>query len=727
MDRKKISLIVVCLVLTLWLAASVSATCWKWSNAAKQWGTAQDSTDATCPTGFINYVIAQAKPTEPPLPSMGCASSAECPTGTCSGGVCVSVSVSATPQSPSVQGSAGGACTADTACGSGLMCESKVCAYVDPDACKQQNGGVDCVLQGLGYLPTKTEKPAGQAPAGPSKTTGCVDDSQCGVGFCLGGQCIFAGEETCKEFAGPENCVSNEPKGPGWRASAEASGKATPTGGGTGIVTPGEAGEKKGEATAKEGYPNDGSCMTANPSGCYCKDNGRCFPVDQPGSSGRPGDTDKAPKCPPDVSCTSYVDKDGRTVVTTGDCPSGKTCYSDNGAYKYTDKDGKTHYVDVQPGACAGISNAKDCVDTGDGRHYICAAPCVPGGSFATAGEVADNIKYWSPPRGGDCGGGTAIRSEAGATVCEIVGDCPTAGYVVAPSCSRNLAEEQSYADFQREMQDQARIKGLQEGIAAGAAWGQMLSFITLGKIPSNIEMGWQTDLKQFMAGTGAGAWLSGRPEYSICYVTPDITDTVGMIMNPSGSGIGMWVKGEYTLVSGRPNETAPTQLYDLYIYKITLSVMPAGLTKNSGKKDCADKIDFYIKLQDLQSGAGKTQQIDFRQVGDPNDDMIELLCDGQPATYTGSSAIIWSSKDLYDSICLEFLNTDFNPTIAGALSGNSGKLCARVVQSGSLEDLGCTRSAGGISFDCPTAATEAPAASTAPAPPASTVWGRAG
>jgi len=280
--------------------------------------------------------------------------------------------------------------------------------------------------------------------------------------------------------------------------------------------------------------------------------------------------------------------------------------------------------------------------------------------------------------------------------VCEIVGECPDAWY--EPSCSRSLEEEQGYASYQRSLRQQARLSSLLEAGAAGKAWGQVLSYITFGAIPAEAPLWkefWETD---------TGLALTGNWETSICRITPDVSDTISLVMNVANTGIGMWVKGEETQVHGRPNITAPEQVYDLFIYKLTLSVLPSGLTEHSGERGCVDHVNFYVRLY----GPEGMEQVDFGERGDPSDDLNQLRCDGPPATYTGGSALIWESRKQFDRVCLEFVDSNLHSQIRDEL--DNGKLCADIIDAGRPESIGCTVDLAGLSFDCPAAKGERPA-----------------
>ncbi len=281
--------------------------------------------------------------------------------------------------------------------------------------------------------------------------------------------------------------------------------------------------------------------------------------------------------------------------------------------------------------------------------------------------------------------------------VCQIVGDCPNDFY--QPSCSRSLEEETAYAGYIDSLRKQARLSSLLEAGAAGKAWGQVLSFVTFGTIPAEAPL-W----KEFW-DTDTGLALTGNWETSICRITPDVSDTISLVMNVANTGIGMWVKGEETQVHGRPNITAPEQVYDLFIYKLTLSVLPSGLTEHSGERDCVDRVNFYVKLYGPE---GVEEQVDFGESRDPSDNIVQLRCDGPPATYTGGSAIIWQSRKQFDRVCLEFVDSNLHSQIRDEL--DNGKLCADIVSAGKPESIGCTVDLSFLSYDCPAAKGERPA-----------------
>lgn len=499
-------------------------------------------------------------------------------------------------------------------------------------------------------------------------------------------------------------------------------------GGGSPGPTPAPGGGGAPIAAPAEGYTDQVTCLRTfgASGGCYRDAAGKWFPSSATATGTRPGE-EGYPPCPGGVTCQYYVDNKGRTTVATA-CPTGVRCFTQADAVRYQD-DAGTHYRVTHFGACTDVAvpGGMECKQVGSGtdvRHFFCArgdAACSRAEASATAGDVAENTKYWTPSSRSDCieAGGNVVTINGQETgVCRVVGDCPGEDSYLGSSCSESFSDEMEYAEYKDYVRRQVRIKSLQEGIDAGAAWGEMFSFITMGRVRADwVEFGWQSDLKDFLEGNGFGAWLAGRPEYSICYITPDVSDTVGMIMNTGGTGIGMWVKGEFTPVLGRPNETAPTETFDLYLYKITLSVMPSGLTENSGEEDCADRIRFYVRLH---GDNGITQEVDFRQPGDPSDNPIDLQCDGPPVTYTGSSAIVWPARQQFNRVCIEFQDSDLHEQISDELEDNN-KLCADIVESGSPEDLGCTITMPGPApnFDCPTATGEQPAGtSAAPAAP---------
>lgn len=471
------------------------------------------------------------------------------------------------------------------------------------------------------------------------------------------------------------------------------------------------------------GYTDQAECLRnfGAAGGCYRDPTGKWHPSSATATGTRPGE-EGYPPCPSGKTCTYYIDNQGRTTVATT-CPTGVRCFTQADAVTYRD-DAGTHYRVTHTGACAGVGvpsgmQCKEVTIDELQRHFFCDRndrACAGAQAPATGGDVAENTRYWTPSSRSGCieAGGNIVSIDGQETgVCRVVGDCPGGG-ILSPSCSKSLSDEMKYAEYKNYIRLQARVKSLQEGIDAGRAWGEMFSFITMGRVPADwIEFGWQSDLKDFLEGNGFGAWLAGRPEYSICYITPDVSDTVGMIMNTGGTGIGMWVKGEFTPVLGRPNETAPAEAYDLYLYKITLSVMPSGLTANSGDEDCADRIRFYVRLH---GEGGVTQEIDFRQPGDPSDNQIDLQCDGPPVTYTGSSAIVWPARQQFNKVCIEFQDSDLHDQISSELEDNN-KLCADLVESGSPEDLGCSISVGrdlpAVTFDCPTATGEQPVESS--------------
>ncbi|MBI4149913.1 hypothetical protein HY488_00755 [Candidatus Woesearchaeota archaeon] len=468
-----------------------------------------------------------------------------------------------------------------------------------------------------------------------------------------------------------------------------------------------------------EGYPDADACLNAGFGPCKQLANGRYAPLTQPALGSRPGeDPGAATACT--GNCFYYNDpQTGETLVTrnAADCGS-QGCIQENSYAQWQDAEGKQHFIPTINAPCEGVATVGDqkcyTVPGTTDRSYICGGPNNPScpsegtqAQSANARTVASKRQYWTPPSADECTnkGGRMIE---GTGVCEVIGDCPASWY--QPSCSKNLEEEKAYATYIVSLLNQARLSSLLEAGAAGRAWGQVFSFMTFGAIPADKplwEEFWETD---------AGMVITGNWETSICRITPDVSDTIGIVMNAEGSGIGMWVKGEFSQVRGRPEETAPEQTYDLYIYKLTTSVMPSGLTAHSGEEGCADKVRFYIRLQ---GGGAESEDVDFGQQGDPSDNIVELQCNGPPATYSGSSAIIWPSRNKFEKVCLEFEGTDFHPQIADEV-GN--ELCADLVESGSPEDLGCSIDVGSVfnpTFECPTATGERPAGyETAPSAP---------
>ncbi len=471
----------------------------------------------------------------------------------------------------------------------------------------------------------------------------------------------------------------------------------------------------------QDGYTTLSECFEKHDD-CKQMLNGRFLP---PGAAptakaARPGEAGVKNPCEGVSSCFMFKDPstgEMRFVKRSDECPQGQ-CASSGSAVAYQDKKGKTDYSASFSGTCVDKDKGKSCYEYKDSgglpRYYYCTEDsklCQAAQPVANPAEIAQKTRYWTPPSPDYCtkAGGRMVGDSG---VCQVIGDCPNKGYVYSPSCSESLTEEQSYAKYVNDMKSQARLSSLMEAGAVGRAWGQVFGFITGKDADKPLwEDFWKTD---------AGMGITGNWEMSICRITPDVSSTVSMIMNPSGTGIGMWMKGEYTQIKDRPDEAAPEKLYDLYLYKMTLSVMPSGLTPNAGKENCDDKLAFSVNLY---GEGGVSEQVDLGKKGDATDDIAQLTCKDPPMTYSGTSALIWSSKVKYNRVCIRFVDSNLAGFISEKLdSCDGGKcLCSTLVESGSPADLGCTVKSRGLahSYSCPTASGEKPQGSqTAPNAP---------
>ncbi len=225
---------------------------------------------------------------------------------------------------------------------------------------------------------------------------------------------------------------------------------------------------------------------------------------------------------------------------------------------------------------------------------------------------------------------------------------------------------------------EQSKFQNIWEGKQALRGWIQI--FVAFG-----VSDEWDREAFQELiqwAETTAGLAVSGRWEESICRYTPDFDQPTSMIQYPGSGQFGIWIEGAKT-VSQKVNESDPQRRgREQKLYKITGSVMPAGLTFNSGKEGCADKIKFNIMLDD-----------DVVDLGEPGtaQDLVNLNCDSDPFEFIGQNAIYIIEPKDYDRVCFRFETPYLKQAIKEQLP--DGKLCARIVESGTPEDFGCGQS----------------------------------
>lgn len=253
---------------------------------------------------------------------------------------------------------------------------------------------------------------------------------------------------------------------------------------------------------------------------------------------------------------------------------------------------------------------------------------------------------------------------------------CSAAGGVPSLTCCTDSQVDCEQAQRNHQIAlEQARMQTMWEGKQAVRGWIKI--FVAFGMSDE-----WDREIFQDLiqwAETTAGLFATGRWEESICRYTPDFDQPTSMVMYPGSNQFGIWIEGAKTVTS-KVNESDPQRGGRMQkLYKITGSVMPRGLTFNSGKEGCADEVRFNIMLDD-----------DVVDLGKPGSaqDLVDLNCDSEPYSLVSQDATYINDSKDYNRVCFRFETRDLKQAIREQLPG--GKLCARIVESGTPQDLGC-------------------------------------
>ncbi|PIN86813.1 hypothetical protein COV19_02980 [Candidatus Woesearchaeota archaeon CG10_big_fil_rev_8_21_14_0_10_44_13] len=256
-----------------------------------------------------------------------------------------------------------------------------------------------------------------------------------------------------------------------------------------------------------------------------------------------------------------------------------------------------------------------------------------------------------------------------------ITAQCTKEGKLDEECQAKFAGAAKSHAAFMNFMMEQQEFT-FQEGIQLGSnLWALGVKFKLWSEADNPMSQ-----LNEFFTNSKVGLWLSGNWEKSICWETTDFNNAGdGVAFVPGTENVGAWVAGEYVLYR-HPSLSNPSQTINEYIYRITSSVTPSGLTMHSGSANCIDQIQFQYSLDG--------HAIDMDMDGNTNDDMVRLLCDSAPYSLTGQNTLVRYSDTLYGLVCINFQPMFLKPAFFSSL--DAGKLCAPIVPSGYDYGTGC-------------------------------------